>query len=74
MKTFKNKNTGVLEHVTNELLIEQYEKYTDVYEVINENNEPTVSELKKKAKNLGITFNKNVTKEELLNLIHSTEN
>lgn len=36
MKTFKNLKTGVLEHVTNEKLISQYEKYTDVYEEIKE--------------------------------------
>lgn len=36
MKTFKNTKTGVLEHVTNEKLLEQYEKYTDVYEVVDE--------------------------------------
>lgn len=46
MKTFKNKKTGVLEHVKNEMLIKQYEKYTEVYELVdnkktkpNKNNE-----------------------------------
>ncbi len=34
MKKFKNKNTGLVEIVTNEELIKQYEKYTDVYEEI----------------------------------------
>ena len=36
MKTFKNLKTGVLEIVTNEELIEQYEKYTDTYELVEE--------------------------------------
>lgn len=34
MKTFKNKKTGVLEHVTNKKLLAQYEKYTDIYELV----------------------------------------
>lgn len=34
MKKFKNLNTGLVEIVTNKELIEQYEKYTDVYEEI----------------------------------------
>lgn len=36
MKKFKNKNTGLLEIVTNEELIKQYEKYTDAYEEIKD--------------------------------------
>lgn len=36
MKIFKNLKTGVLEDVTNEKLIAQYEKYTDVYELIKD--------------------------------------
>lgn len=40
MKTFKNLKTGVLEHVMNEKLIAQYEKYTDVYELV-ENKKST---------------------------------
>lgn len=31
MKKFKNLNTGLVEVVTNEKLIEQYEKYNKVY-------------------------------------------
>lgn len=36
MKKFINKNTGVIYTVTNEELVEQYEKYTDVYEPVKE--------------------------------------
>lgn len=69
MKTFKNLKSGVLEHVTNEKLIPQYEKYTDVYELVKANNEPTLKELKKQADALGIEYTKKVTKDELLELI-----
>lgn len=78
MKTFKNKKTGVLEHVTNEKLLVQYEKYTDIYELVNENtkadNEPTLSDLKKKAKEMGIEYDNKVTKAKLLELISAKEN
>jgi len=72
MKTFKNLKTGVLEHVTNEKLIPQYEKYTDVYELVGEkkaDNEPTLKELKEQADALGIEYKAKVTKAELLELI-----
>lgn len=71
MKTFKNKKTGVLEHVTNEKLLAQYEKYTDVYELVNEKseNEPTLKELKEQANALGIEYKAKVTRAELLELI-----
>lgn len=69
MKTFKNLKSGVLEHVTNEKLIPQYEKYTDVYELVKANNEPTLKELKEQADALGIEYTKKVTKDELLELI-----
>jgi len=36
MKKFKNKNTGLIEIVTNKELIAQYEKYTDVYEEVKD--------------------------------------
>lgn len=36
MKTFRNKKVGTLEHVTNEKLIKQYEKYTDLYELVDD--------------------------------------
>jgi hypothetical protein len=52
MKTFKNLKTGVLEHVTNEKLISQYEKYTDVYELVEDkkaDKESTLNELKSKS-------------------------
>ncbi len=34
MKKFKDVRTGVVETVTNEKLIEQYEKHSDIYEEI----------------------------------------
>ena len=78
MKTFKNKKIGVLEHVTNEKLIAQYEKYTDIYELVDENKkadkEPTLNDLKKKAKEMGIEYGNKVTKAELLELISAKEN
>ena len=45
MKTFKNKKTGVLEHVTNEKLLAQYLKYTEVYELVDKKavKEPTLN-------------------------------
>lgn len=76
MKTFKNKTLGILEHVTNEALIEQYEKYTDLYELVEDkksNNEPTLNELKKKAKEMGIEYDNKVKKDELLALISAKE-
>lgn len=36
MKQFKNKKTGCIETVTNKLVIEQYEKYTELYEEVKE--------------------------------------
>ena len=36
MKKFKNKKTGIVEVVTNEKLIEQYEKHTEAYEEVKE--------------------------------------
>lgn len=73
MKTFKNLKTGVLEHVTNEALIPQYEKYTDVYKLVDgkADKEPTVKELKEQADALGIEYNTKVTKAELLELINN---
>lgn len=74
MKTFKNLKSGVLEHVTNEKLLEQYEKYTDVYEVVDEkaDKEPTLKELKEQADALGLTYNKKVTKAELTEMLANT--
>ena len=37
MKKFRNINTGLIEIVTNEELIKQYEKHNEVYEEIKEN-------------------------------------
>jgi len=76
MKTFRNKLVGVLEHVTNEKLIAQYEKYTDVYELVEDkkaDKEPTLNDLKAKADELGIEYTKKVTKAELLELISAKE-
>lgn len=77
MKTFKNLKTGVLEHVTNEKLIPQYEKYTDLFELVEDkkaDKEPTLNELKKQAKEMGIEYDTKVTKAELLELISAKEN
>jgi hypothetical protein len=75
MKKFLNKNTGLVEDVTNEKLIEQYEKYNNIYELVGgeTNNEPTLKELKEKADALGIEYKAKVTKAELLELIANTE-
>jgi hypothetical protein len=72
MKKFINKNTGLVETVTNEKLIEQYEKYSNIYELVGD-NEPTVKELKEKADSLGIEYKAKVTKAELLELIANAE-
>lgn len=36
MKQFKHKKTGLIETVTNEKLIEQYEKHIEVYEPVKD--------------------------------------
>ncbi len=51
MKKFKDVRTGVIETVTNKVLIEQYEKHNDIYEEVKD----------KKAENLNVD-NKNVEK------------
>lgn len=72
MKKFINKNTGLVEIVSNEKLIEQYEKYNNVYESVGvKDNEPTLKELKEKADSLGIEYKARVTKAELLELIEN---
>ena len=40
MKKFRNINTGLIEIVTNEELIKQYEKHNEVYEEIKESKKP----------------------------------
>lgn len=40
MKKFINKKTGIVELVTNEKLLEQYEKHADVYEEVKEKKAP----------------------------------
>ena len=58
--------------------IAQYEKYTDIYELVDGNkkadNEPTLNDLKKKAKEMGIEYDNKVTKAKLLELISAKEN
>lgn len=73
MKTFKNLKSGVLEHVTNEELLKQYETRTDLYELVG-NKEPTLNDLKKEAKEMGIDFPNNIKKDELLTLISANKN
>lgn len=76
MKTFKNNKTGVIYEVTNEVLVEQYESRKDLYTEITKGatNEPTLNELKKKAKEMGIDYDNKVKKDELLALISAKEN
>lgn len=80
MKSFINLKTGVIETPNNSIVIEQYEKNTELYEeykaVENKkaDKEPTLNELKKKAKELGIEYDNKVTKAELLDLISANEN
>lgn len=74
MKKFKNKITGLIEEVTNETLIAQYEKYTERYEEVGATtSEPTLKELKEKADAMGIEYKAKVTKAELLELIANAE-
>lgn len=47
MKKFRNKKTGLIEIVTNEMLIEQYEKHTDAYEEVKEKASKPAKEDKK---------------------------
>lgn len=49
MKKFRNVNTGIVETVTNEELIKQYEKHSDVYEEVKETK--AKAETKKATKN-----------------------
>lgn len=47
---FRNKITGCIEEVNNQKLIEQYEKYTDVYEKVDGSNKKAATKKSKKAK------------------------
>ena len=47
MKLFKNKITGCIEEVNNQKLIEQYTKYTDVYEEVKGSNKKADKKAKK---------------------------
>ena len=71
MKSFINLKTGLVETPVNELVIEQYKKYADVYKEVSK--EPTLNELRKKAKELGIKYNNKNTKDELLALINGLD-
>lgn len=80
MKSFINLKTGVIETPNNSMVIEQCEKYTDLFkeykpvETKKADKEPTLNELKVKAKEIGIEYGNKVTKAELLELISAKEN
>lgn len=80
MKSFINLKTGIIEIPNNSMVIEQYQKRTDLYaeykpvESKKVDKEPTLNELKKKAKEMGISYDNKVTKAELLELISANEN
>lgn len=75
MKSFINLATGVVETPNNSMVIEQYEKNTDLYEEYKpiKNNkiseEPTLKELKEQADTLGLTYDKRVTKAKLIEML-----
>ncbi len=46
MKKFLNKNTGLVEIVTNKEIIEQYEKYPEIYEEIKKTKKTDKNEEK----------------------------
>lgn len=72
MKKFRNKIVGVIEVVTNEEVIKQYLKHSDIYELLEDKKaEPTLKELKEQADALGIVYTSKVTKAELLELINN---
>lgn len=45
---FKHKVTGIVEDVTNERLIPQYEKHSDTYERVEEEEKPKTTRPKSK--------------------------
>ena len=78
MKEFRNLETGLIEVPHNAKVIKQYEKNTALYEEYKEElpkktTEPTLSELKKQAKELGIEFDNKITKADLQELIATHE-
>ena len=78
MKEFRNLETGLIEVPHNAEVIKQYEKNTSLYEEYKEElpkktTEPTLSELKKQAKELGIEFDNKITKADLQELIATHE-
>lgn len=46
MKKFRNKLTGIIEEVTNEKLIEQYEKHSERYEEVKDKKASKPAETK----------------------------
>lgn len=47
---FKHKVTGIVEDVTNEVLIPQYKKHSDIYEQVKETTEETPKTTRSKSK------------------------
>lgn len=72
-KKFKNLKTGNIYETSNKEVIEQYEKYTELYAPIGNIKEPTYAELKAKAKEMGLEFKSNIKKDDLVALIKSVE-
>lgn len=76
MKSFINLKTGLIETPNNDMVVKQYEKHTDLYKLVEEkkvDKEPTLNDLKKKAKEMGIEYDNKVKKDELLALISAKE-
>lgn len=80
MTSFKNIYTGILEIPSNQLVIEQYRKRPDLYEEIQESkahtstnlknmSNLTLKELKRQADILGLSYNKNASKAQILSLL-----
>lgn len=71
MKTFRNLKVGVLETVNDELA-KQYEDRPNLYKLVDDTSEPTLKELKEQADALGLTYNKKVTRAELIEMLSKT--
>ena len=54
---FKNKNTGLIEIITNEFVLKQYKKYSDIYEEVKDNKKES------KEKSEKVKDNKKESKE-----------
>lgn len=71
-KLFRNVRTGAIEEVFNPMVIEQYEKRPELYAPMKNKNEETglsYKELKAQAKDLGLEFAGNISKDDLEKLI-----